>query len=54
LDGADHDRLGLIAAGMVFAKSDQSFSVVRLLLGAAEAGFFSRSDPGFRRTRVAR
>lgn len=31
---------GLFSAAMVFAKSDTSFSVVRLLLGAAEAGFF--------------
>jgi sugar phosphate permease len=31
---------GLISAAMVFAKSDTSFSVVRLLLGMTEAGFF--------------
>lgn len=34
---------GLISAAMVFAKSDTSFSVLRLLLGAAEAGFFPGS-----------
>src|SRR4051812_4970988 len=34
---------GLISAAMLFAKSDRSFSVVRLLLGAAEAGFFPGS-----------
>ncbi|HWK44294.1 MAG TPA: MFS transporter [Stellaceae bacterium] len=31
---------GLVAAAMVFATSDTSFSAIRLLLGAAEAGFF--------------
>jgi len=31
---------GVVSASMVFASSDRSFSVVRLLLGAAEAGFF--------------
>ncbi len=31
---------GLISAAMAFAKTDTSFSVVRLLLGVAEAGFF--------------
>jgi sugar phosphate permease len=31
---------GLLAAGMAFAKTDTSFSVLRLLLGLAEAGFF--------------
>src|SRR5690349_4671207 len=34
---------GLISAAMVFARSDTSFSVLRLLLGAAEAGFFPGS-----------
>ena len=34
---------GLISAATVFAKSDTSFSVVRLCLGAAEAGFFPGS-----------
>ena len=34
---------GLISAAMIFAKSDTSFSVLRLLLGAAEAGFFPGS-----------
>ncbi|MEO8428408.1 MAG: MFS transporter [Verrucomicrobiota bacterium] len=34
---------GLISATMVSAKSDTSFSVVRLFLGAAEAGFFPGS-----------
>lgn len=34
---------GLISAATVFASSDRSFSVVRLLLGAAEAGFFPGS-----------
>jgi sugar phosphate permease len=34
---------GLVAAAMVFATTDRSFSVVRLLLGAAEAGFFPGS-----------
>lgn len=34
---------GLISAAMVFAKNDTSFSVLRLLLGAAEAGFFPGS-----------
>src|SRR5262245_23141629 len=34
---------GLISAAMVFAKSNTSFSVLRLLLGAAEAGFFPGS-----------
>jgi MFS family permease len=34
---------GLISAAMVFANSDTSFSVLRLLLGAAEAGFFPGS-----------
>jgi sugar phosphate permease len=31
---------GLVSASMVFAKSDWSFCLVRLLLGIAEAGFF--------------
>lgn len=34
---------GLVAAAMVFAKSDRSFWIVRLVLGAAEAGFFPGS-----------
>src|SRR5258707_771782 len=34
---------GLISAATVFAASDKSFSIVRLLLGAAEAGFFPGS-----------
>jgi sugar phosphate permease len=34
---------GLFSAAMVFAKSDTSFSAIRLLLGAAEAGFFPGS-----------
>ena len=34
---------GLASASMVFAQTDASFSVVRLLLGAAEAGFFPGS-----------
>jgi sugar phosphate permease len=34
---------GLASASMVFAKTDASFSIVRLLLGAAEAGFFPGS-----------
>lgn len=34
---------GLVSASMAFAKSDHSFSAVRLLLGAAEAGFFPGS-----------
>jgi sugar phosphate permease len=31
---------GVVAAAMVFARGDTSFSVIRLLLGCAEAGFF--------------
>jgi len=31
---------GCVASMMLFTKSDTSFSVVRFLLGAAEAGFF--------------
>ncbi len=31
---------GLIAAAMAFAHGETSFLVIRLLLGAAEAGFF--------------
>lgn len=31
---------GLVAAAMAFAHGETSFSVIRLLLGAAEAGFF--------------
>jgi sugar phosphate permease len=34
---------GLISAAMVFASGDKSFSVLRLLLGATEAGFFPGS-----------
>jgi sugar phosphate permease len=34
---------GLVSAAMVFAHSDRSFSLLRLLLGAAEAGFFPGS-----------
>src|SRR5262245_58126867 len=34
---------GLISAAMAFARSDTSFWIVRLLLGAAEAGFFPGS-----------
>lgn len=34
---------GLVSASMVFAKGDASFSALRLLLGAAEAGFFPGS-----------
>src|SRR5262245_54766804 len=34
---------GLVSAAMIFAKNDRSFSMVRLLLGAAEAGFFPGS-----------
>ncbi|HEV8544625.1 MAG TPA: MFS transporter [Verrucomicrobiae bacterium] len=34
---------GLISAATVFAKTDFSFSAVRVLLGAAEAGFFPGS-----------
>lgn len=34
---------GLVSAAMVFAKTDTSFSLMRLLLGAAEAGFFPGS-----------
>lgn len=31
---------GLVAAAMMFASNDTSFSVIRMLLGAVEAGFF--------------
>src|SRR5437762_2882612 len=34
---------GLISSAMIFAKSDTTFSLLRLLLGAAEAGFFPGS-----------
>src|SRR6476469_7075429 len=34
---------GLVSAAMIFAKSDRSFYIARLLLGAAEAGFFPGS-----------
>jgi sugar phosphate permease len=34
---------GLISSAMIFAKSDTTFSILRLLLGAAEAGFFPGS-----------
>src|ERR1043165_3585878 len=34
---------GLISAATIFAKTDRSFALVRLLLGAAEAGFFPGS-----------
>jgi sugar phosphate permease len=34
---------GLCSAAMAFAKNDTSFSVIRLFLGAAEAGFFPGS-----------
>src|SRR5438105_4513701 len=34
---------GLISAATMFAKSDQSFCWLRVLLGAAEAGFFPGS-----------
>src|ERR1051326_9058312 len=34
---------GLISAAMIFAKGDRSFSLLRVLLGAAEAGFFPGS-----------
>lgn len=34
---------GLISAGMAFARDETTFTVLRLLLGAAEAGFFPGS-----------
>src|SRR6185436_10632783 len=34
---------GLLSAAMAFARNDTSFSILRLLLGAAEAGFFPGS-----------
>lgn len=49
---------GFISAAMVFAGSEAPFLVVRLLLGAAEAGFFQGAycslHTGFRRMREAR